>query len=77
MESKSQSGGVTPSAAMHRAWSFALCSGGPYDLIAFWLIAVDHFCDLGAEVVNCFGLTYAGRASPDILQHILSRAESE
>ena len=42
------------------------CSGGSYDLIAFWLIAVDHFCDLGAEVVDCFGLTYVGRASPDI-----------
>jgi hypothetical protein len=55
----------------------ALCSGGPYDLIAFWLIAVDYFCDLGAEVVDCFGLTYVGRASPDILQHVLSRAESE
>ena len=46
-------------------------SGGPLlYLIAFWLIAVDHFCDLGAEVVDCFGLTYAGRASPDILQHV-------
>ena len=54
----------------------ALCSGGPYDLIAFWLIAVDYFCDLDAEVVDCFGLTYVGRASPDILQHVLSRAES-
>jgi hypothetical protein len=59
------------------ACTAALCSGGPYDLITFWLIAVDHFCDLGAKVVDCFGLTYVGRASSDILQHVLSRAKSE
>ena len=62
---------------LSNACTAALCSGGPYDLIAFWLIAVDYFCDLGAEVVDYFGLTYVGRASPDILQHVLSRAESE
>ena len=58
------------------ACTAALCSVGSmtHDLITFWLIAVDYFCDLGAEVVDCFGLTYIGRASPDILQHALSRA---
>jgi hypothetical protein len=62
---------------LSNACTAALCSGGAHDLNAFWLIAVDHFCDLGAEVIDCFGLTYVGRASPDILQHALSRAKSE
>jgi hypothetical protein len=50
----------------HEPWTAASCSSWTNDSITFRLVTVDDFGDLGAQIVDGFGLTSVRGGSPDL-----------